>query len=455
MTDSPEATLMYGPDYARVIMGGAYQASGRKNFNPDNLNWFYTLFTPLSDCVITWGQQCFIVLGWGDDERFVALGDSQGTSFLPRATEPLTYAQMKLVDQAMALKKPCTVLCAHFTLANYAADRPFSERGTVDYSVPSARPGQYDFGTFESNRDFLYALLASNQIHYTLSGHSHRAGLYHIDSVAPSNLGKYGQVNQTLSVRATAPGKDSRTYPLPPAGKSAILVSPSSGPIPVQNINGELANLGLDTPAGSYIHFSGSKASEIGLKTASQAPQAKPRLAVVLDYADVMGQKKGKGVFTRFESATTGGPFTVEVNPDLKLKGDWIESISLYVVDGKAVTEHKMTKNSGDGKRYSIAASFSAMDISAYTDRERAFMFFMNVNISASQNTAFPTHYDTSKPWSVLVELNQNPSSGLAIARHSQWGEVPKHRLYSDINKDEYDYPWKDKDIKASNKRPD
>ena len=338
----------------------------------------------------------------------------------------------------------------------YAADRPFSERGTVDYSVPSARPGQYDFGTFESNRDFLYALLASNQIHYTLSGHSHRAGLYHIDSVAPSNLGKYGQVNQTLSVRATAPGKDPRTYPLPPAGKSAILVSPSSGPIPVQNINGELANLGLDTPAGSYIHFSGSKASEIGLKTASQAPQAKPRLAVVLDYADVMGQKKGKGVFTRFESATTGGPFTVEVNPDLKLKGDWIESISLYVVDGKAVTEHKMTKNSGDGKRYSVMTSIDSELLAHYTgNTKERLMLYVVISFSELADASLPAKYNISTPWNVLVELNQNPGSGLAIARHSQWGEVPKHRLYSDINKDEYDYPWKDKDIKASNKRPD
>ena len=350
----------------------------------------------------------------------------------------------------------------------YAADRPFSERGTVDYSVPSARPGQYDFGTFESNRDFLYALLASNQIHYTLSGHSHRAGLYHIDSVAPSNLGKYGQVNQTLSVRATAPGKDPRTYPLPPAGKSAILVSPSSGPIPVQNINGELANLGLDTPAGSYIHFSGSKASEIGLKTASQAPQAKPRLAVVLDYADVMGQKKGKGVFTRFESATTGGPFTVEVNPDLKLKGDWIESISLYVVEGKAVTEHVITK-SGSGNNYSLTIpSLDTSLLEYYSGHQgKTLMFFLGIVLSDSTGNSLPAHYDTSTPWTYQVELLANKQSvkdgsgrnikgvytlrdprqggnpdGMIIRRHHKWGEVPWHWKYSDINKDEYDYPW-------------
>ena len=236
-------------------------------------------------------------------------------------------------------------------------------------------------------------------------------------------------------------------------GKSAILVSPSGGPIPVQNINGELANLGLDTPAGSYIHFSGSKASEIGLKTASQAPQAKPRLAVVLDYADVMGQKKGKGVFTRFESATTGGPFTVEVNPDLKLKGDWIESISLYVVDGKAVTEHKMTKNSGDGKRYSVMTSIDSELLAHYTgNTKERLMLYVVISFSELADASLPAKYNISTPWNVLVELNQNPGSGLAIARHHKWGEVPWHWKYSDINKDEYDYPWKEKRSYTSSK---
>ena len=326
MTDSSEATLMYGPDYARVIMGGAYRASGIKNFNPDNLNWFYTLLTPLSDYLISYRQQCFIVLGWGNDENFTGSSVTDGQAdgiiggFLSRAPEPLTDAQKNLVINATGLGKPCTILCTHFTLANFAPGKAIGTEGDINFNDRLRQYGAQDTGTFENNRYFLYKQVADNRIHYTLSGHTHRAGLYQITNVDD------GMIRSNLTVRGNAPTKgdaegNGRSYSLP-SDATPILVSASGGPIPCQNYQGELLGWGLDTPSGSYMHFSGSRASEVGLKS-SRIKQARPRLAVALDYADIVGNDDlGKGVFTRFESATPGGPFSVEVNPDLKLNGD-------------------------------------------------------------------------------------------------------------------------------------
>ena len=307
----PEATLMYGPDYARVIMGGAYRASGIKNFNPDNLNWFYTLLTPLSDYVISYGQQCFIVLGWGNDENFTGSSVTDGQAdgiiggFLSRAPEPLTDAQKNLVINATGLGKPCTILCTHFTLANFAPGKAIGTEGDINFNDRLRQYGAQDTGTFENNRYFLYKQVADNRIHYTLSGHTHRAGLYQITNVDD------GMIRSNLTVRGNAPTKgdaegNGRSYSLP-SDATPILVSASGGPIPCQNYQGELLGWGLDTPSGSYMHFSGSRASEVGLKS-SRIKQARPRLAVALDYADIVGNDDlGKGVFTRFESATPGG----------------------------------------------------------------------------------------------------------------------------------------------------
>ncbi|MGD8926980.1 MAG: metallophosphoesterase, partial [Thioalkalispiraceae bacterium] len=112
----PEATLMYGPDFARVVAGGAYTVSGEKNFRKANFDWFYNIFTPFSDFAIPFEQQCLIGLEWGDDEAFVAMLDGQAGivgSMLPRSTKSINKHQKKLIEQALEYQRPCTMLFTH------------------------------------------------------------------------------------------------------------------------------------------------------------------------------------------------------------------------------------------------------------------------------------------------------------------------------------------------------
>jgi hypothetical protein len=41
-----EATLLYGPSYHQIVMFGKGDGSNTRNFKPQNLDWFYTIFTP-------------------------------------------------------------------------------------------------------------------------------------------------------------------------------------------------------------------------------------------------------------------------------------------------------------------------------------------------------------------------------------------------------------------------
>ncbi len=53
-------------------MGGFITGDYNKNFNYRNLDWFYHVFTPLTDHQFSYGEQTFIGLQWGDDEQFVS-----------------------------------------------------------------------------------------------------------------------------------------------------------------------------------------------------------------------------------------------------------------------------------------------------------------------------------------------------------------------------------------------
>ncbi|MCW9032490.1 MAG: metallophosphoesterase, partial [Gammaproteobacteria bacterium] len=131
-----EAILMYGPDYARVVMAAASDEGGERNFKPENLDWFYHIFTPLSSFVSFYNEQSFINLGWGDNEKFI--GIKQGSwslgGFLPRSTESVSDEQLAILKSGLNEKKSCNILCSHFTYANYNTPHPFSEAGEINYN---------------------------------------------------------------------------------------------------------------------------------------------------------------------------------------------------------------------------------------------------------------------------------------------------------------------------------
>ncbi|PJF33621.1 MAG: hypothetical protein CUN57_01665, partial [Phototrophicales bacterium] len=142
-----------------------------------------------------------------------------------------------------------------------------------------------DFGTFENERDKVYEeLFVNNKASLTLSGHSHRSGLY---QVTGTDRAWYGG-NPSINVCGAAPDAKTQQWKPEFPDRCHILVSGCGGPIAVQNFDGELHNWGLDYPSGSAVIF-----NERGIQTIKrvipQNPTAKPRLSVALDFADIMG----------------------------------------------------------------------------------------------------------------------------------------------------------------------
>jgi hypothetical protein len=95
---------MYGPDYTRVVMSGA-GTSTHTNFQKDNYDWFYTVFTPLSDFSIRFENQLFIGLHWEESEKIVYpltvldTVDTDRVGGLPRANGALSESQVALLKE--------------------------------------------------------------------------------------------------------------------------------------------------------------------------------------------------------------------------------------------------------------------------------------------------------------------------------------------------------------------
>ncbi len=484
-----EAILLYGPDYNRVTMTGNSKGS-YKNFKPVNLDWFYTVFTPLSDFVLRYKNQCFIGLGWGDDEKFsasIADGhvDVEGSfmgmgGLLPRAPESMSDRQKALVKKALERKADCTLLLSHFTLANYGGKKPLGEGGEINCNDFLGHWSDADHGTFEKNRSELYQHIDEGSIQLALSGHSHRSGLYQPESFK-NNLGR-----KTMTVKARAshpPHKDEPLRPYQAVNKdqAKLIVSASGGPIPKQNYAGELFNWGLERPSGTLVQFNG-KDAQFSL-VESKIAQAKPRFAVAWDYADIFGKEKdGNGVFLRFESGADGMSFTIEINPELKLpEVHIIDSIELYHYTGVEPKKLPMTVNFVG--KYVYKANLDACTKNYIEERlqKKPKPIFLTLRFKNLSNQPCFQQYDFASPWNLQVELikkvqvvreefeklieiqtvygqgdsptystmylykemekQMKQARGHVIRRHSKHGEVPDHMELSRKFK-EYSFDW-------------
>ncbi len=471
-----EAVLMYGPDYARVVMGGSTNWGGERNFRPQNTDWFYHVFTPLSSFCFSYGKQCFIGLGWGDNEKMV--GHIPGKSilskpggFLPRATGAITDTQMEILNQALSLGQSKNILCAHFTFANFNTSQPIEKAGTVYFKEKFT---QHDYGTFKDKRDQVYPKVQKNQIHYTLSGHSHRAGLYQFSGKVkpPSPRSKTTQWKVTGQA-----AKDGKYHP--EAG-ARMLVAASGGPIPTQNHNNEVYHWGLDLPSGNTIKFKGEEESEVSIKTVDTTviPQAKPRLAVALDFADIfLRDNEESQVFEVFESTVDEAPFTVRVSKHVRLElWKMISAVTLtvYQQDGKRVDINGQVKHSNPEKReLELDLGMDVFDFDVDESSNLSLSGFLSVILKQYGETT--QVYNTDKNWIYPIELInrqkesvdaykktmkrarsegaylitddmiekgvqqiRNEIQGYRIQRHSQFGEIPDFRFYRDLNPEEY-----------------
>jgi hypothetical protein len=284
-----EAALIYGPSYAQALTS--------QNFTPDNYDWFFTLFTPLCDFVISYNEQNIIGLDWGASENYVNLAgalnptnsDFQGAGILPRSVESISEHQKELLSNAFYIRKnnpASTLLFSHFTLINFAMDMSLREKGKqrkVQHEV--GQLNKNNCGTFEKEQSWLFEACINNKVRYHFSGHSHRAGVYKVEK--SENLTKSAKKDVRI-VSGFDPGiepnhTDNAVGPL-----TKLIVSSSGGPIGVQNHDNELYGFNMQLPSGTLLDQAAERPIVAIKADSTKNPHIKPRLCVALDYLWIM-----------------------------------------------------------------------------------------------------------------------------------------------------------------------
>lgn len=297
-----EICLAYGPTYAQLL-------TAMENFTPANYDWFFTLFTPLSDWRTTYGKQCLVGLDWGAGENLVNAGgllsydypsrsDKQGAPVsLPRAPEAMSRNQLLLVSAGQRCKgrnKGSLVVFSHFTMINYdmkialgdsgrrlvpsdsTRDRTFSQIGNNsggwnDNNIGTCEQGlRWYFDNCVNEKDY--------GVDYHFSGHSHRQGIYTTE--------KGGQEFRIVS--AFDPGMQPNAVNNARLPRTRFIVSSCGGPIGVQNLDHELGGWTLTPPSGTLLD---PKADKPFQQVFTHKGNGQPRLAVALDYLHVSAKE--------------------------------------------------------------------------------------------------------------------------------------------------------------------
>ena len=457
-----EALLMYGPDYDWT------RIRSDKRMGPQNVDWYYTVFTPFTDYHVEHVSQSFIGLGWGDDEDILS---NFGGGTLPRTPTTVSTEQWELVEAATQSGKEA-VLFTHFTFASYATHIPLGASGKIDCSPGASGYSHFEEGSFKQRRHAMYKLLADKKIKYTLSGHSHRFGLYE-----PLKLEEWedmsGNVNASLHVKGHLPGSNGLT---PAFDGCRIITGACGGPIAVQNHYEKkhvgLNSCGLDAPSGVRLTVNGAEKIEIVRATNATA---QPRFAVALDYLDIIGIKPPpdgsgrhdkKGVFTRFESSSDEGAFVVTVNrylPDVNEK-PFIKGMDLvaYITDDLGYGQWRAfpLNPKVDGP----SRMTTCIDIATQLDIDEKVIAAdppPPTFISVAFNNVFQgilgyTQYDYSSPWIFRVQIEKvmrdsgygksatkKAAGGYRVSRHGKYGEIPDFRWYKKNFKKVFPYERK------------
>jgi hypothetical protein len=300
-----EAVLAYGEKY------GSYGAS--KNFMNNKFVIFHTLFTPFTDFALYMPRWTLTGLSWGDDEDLVDIldkipiigeiigRDDQETGHprvghLPRAENAITDTQLALLKRALDRNKERNLLLTHFTFVSYLESIPLHTRdnpqGGVEGDVEFDwhwEASRFDMGTFEDNRKTMYETMfhPKPKIHYVLTGHSHRRGLYEIfdidysgDNSVRTRMWDFSQFDKIAGAK--------------------IVVTDSGGPIPRFNYGGEFRGWGSNRPSYARLILDGSGGLASLSHVDSTNPKAKPRFAVAVDYLYVI---EHYNVMWNFESS--------------------------------------------------------------------------------------------------------------------------------------------------------
>lgn len=476
-----EATLMYGPDYNMIPLGGFADGDEIKNFKPENLDWFYNIFTPLEDFAISFNNtQHFIGLGWGQKERFISLGDMMTFGgHLPRSPEAVTDEQLKLIKSAIDSQKGDNILLSHFTFVNYDANKAYYSDGEVNYNDTWKNQTDSCTGTFENNRYEVYKMIVDGEkIQYTLSGHSHRNGVYICTD--PDSSWMPGRYNfEATPIRLNM---ESLQYNDSGAG-TKMIVSSSGGPIGKQNFENELFNWSLDFPSGSYVKFNKNLSESIGIKRAKNK-EAKPRFAVALEFADLVGREQlGKdcGIFKTIKLSEDGGVIELEINHELDVViNSFISEIKVFLTAKEETTTLSFTFTKSQGSKLLFNASRASKwlfktEVSKLKAGDMS--YFLSCSFSPITREHKFSYYDFSTPLTIRTQMTNikdrikeeyqklimhnigysstgsstlyqqmqneiDKNSGYLIERDKQNGEVVDHALLSDQEPEEFNFDW-------------
>ena len=410
-----EAILLYGPGYDKLIPKPNQQdglSSVRFNFKARHFDLFYVLFTPLADISLSYKEQCIVGLQWGDGEDFLwnptpvdKMGMGEGGT-LPRATRSLSAAQERLVETALAHKAKNKVLCTHFTLVNYAMDIPLGQEGRIGFADNDF--SRYEHGSTKSGRRTLHGdWLARSRFHLTLSGHSHRVGLYRCDPVNEIRM-----VNVLQPGHVTTKGYHPET---PEANNVAwgdrtrVFVTASAGPMPKQNLQGEMSGQGMEPPSAGKIVFTEGAPRITLVKPATTT--AKPRFAVACDYIDIMCG----GFWEYFRATGNTGEFEMKVHwekihPNLSrsAKEKLLKGATLYMLIRNKAEEFECSDRPQLLNDNILQLRFGPSLINTFRFRKNEIKaIFLSLTFNRKAVDGFPgfSHYDFESPWNLQVEI--------------------------------------------------
>jgi hypothetical protein len=348
---------------------------------------------------------------------------------LPRATKSISPEQEQLVEQALSLGADESIFFSHFTMVNYALDHPLNTAGQIKPESLSS----FDYGSTEAGRKILYGRwLKENKFSVVLGGHSHRTGLYRcqfIDNYEPfkekAGNNAYLQMGSSMSAgnipahiqtRGYHPEVDaSSIQSLSWADHTKVVVSASSGPIPKQNIAGEMSGQGMEFPSGSMINENG----EISLVKVDveNVKTAKPRFCVACDYIDIMKD----GFWDYFKATGDGGTFEMKphwekIHPDLSdiAKEKLIESVTLHLVCGGGTNSIEGTKSKLPGSLTTStggASRWAFRNITAKIEFHGESLGAMFLSIKFNDGVLNDLHgftdYDFTSPWNIQMGIYQ------------------------------------------------
>jgi Calcineurin-like phosphoesterase. len=437
-----EALLAFGETYGVL--------KKYKNFKSEHFEWFALIFSPLMDYSIDLPKQVIVGLGWGDEEDLYAspTDTSQGkVAHLPRADGSISTKQLKVIDDAVKTNKK-VILASHFTFVSYTEEIT-EDSSKAGSTVVPGKYGRCDMGTFETNRDEVLGVHLGKRkdIQCVISGHSHRRAAYEIvkaeqttETVASGESGDvYSYDKYTLSTKMHVFDKYNGFNPV-------VIVTDSAGPIPRRNIRGEFGKWGSDNASGTKVLFDkGSGNLSAISRVASGCQRAKPRIAVAIDYYDILVEE----VFTKFRSnpyqnkhLSYGTIDSVSFNIDLTKLHGWgvrISSIILSLFDGSVWSSIKFQDvfNSGvwsiSGNEGSLLYNFCKQSVGIKNIQKFLSFFLDDHNISTHLGS-----YDFKSSWNIeadlLLEKQTSIHSFFILKRSNKFKEEPNYDLRRTLN---------------------